>query len=213
MKQVAFLTIFLVISSVAALCQPWLGIRGQGETGWWVYHKGFDGSGVYLGSDRTRHAEVYTGGISAGWRFSKVDVGIELSRAGFLVGMMEASGHSSSNNQLYRIAKGGVVLSQFGLVVGYRLLERRKYAVLPRVGVGGFGITTIHPQSERFGTKVMWSGGMQFDWNVGKRMTLSSALMHTIMHIAMLNASDGEYHRIYRSGLHVMLSYNFKRNE
>jgi hypothetical protein len=202
-----------LLLSVAVAGQPWIGVTGAFESGWWVYNKGLDAQGKFLGADRTRHAPMLSAGVEAGWQFHRLRMGIEAKHIKFAVSRMEASDHAASNNHSYAVAEDNVTMSTYELVGAYRILESDWFSLWPRVTAGSFAIQTTHPKADQFAARICWSGGMEGAFKLGCHWSATASVHHAIMAIGMNPAEAGENHRIYRSGFQASVCYRFRKCE
>lgn len=201
----------LLLPAQDVLSQPWIGVGGGVQTGWWVYYKGLDANGDLLGSDRTRHAPFLSAGGKVGWRFGRWDVGAQVQHIVFTVNRMEASDNAAGNLKAYSVADDNVIFLDYQLLASYKLMEKNWFSLHPRAGFGTFSINTSHPDKGNFGTKVSWSAGLQANFQFRANWSIVAAILHSIMHVQLKRGFEQERHRVYRSGLHLMLNYRITK--
>lgn len=190
--------------------QLYVGAAGGFETGWWAYKKGYDAGENSLGTDRTRHAPFGSAGVYAGLLIGRTDIGLSGRYIVYAVGTMEASGNASGNPDSYLIAENNVTFVDYRVLFSYDVLKKPKWGVSPRLAFGGFSIYSLHPQRDRFGTRVGWSAGVNGSVAIGDRTSLDLTIDHTTYTIGVTNGADRARHWMYRSGIHIGFKTYFK---
>jgi len=202
------ITLLLLPFSALSQKSTFLELSGGIGSGWWTYDKGIADDGNHLGWDNSPVRAFAGVEAECVFRFNRWNVGLGSRLAFYLYDKMLAGNHSQYHQNKYKIAERNVRFIQFYVVGEYDLFSGKKFLFSPFIKAGSFLIDTTHPQADKFGFRMMFSGGVNNQFVLTDRLWLVAGPYCQVMTIwGNEKARDGEKHQIFNLNFDLGLRY------
>lgn len=182
------------------------------KTGWWIYHKGLSNAtgGADQGWDRTHYEPKISleGGLT--YRYKRIVSTVFVSTSFYIENEMLEHEDFFPARKKYAISNGSVTFLEYGLAVGYDLINSRRFKLSPDLGLGFFEIETSHPQKDNFGNRYFWHLGIQSKIRKGDITWILAPQYQEMTIKPRAEIHKNEKHKIHSFGLNFGLRYWIK---
>jgi len=174
-------------------------------SGWWIYTLG-TGAGI----DRTDNEPKLTFEASLIYKPNRLGVGLSVGYSLLFDNFMEAFEDTRARRSKYRIAEKQVELLTYSGLMEYLIYSNEKFSLSPQVKIGGFNISTTHPEKDNFDQQWFWEFGIANEFSINSKWSFVLRPVYQMMAISVKQPLiPGEKHRIFSFGLAGGLRYGF----
>jgi len=173
--------------------------------GWWVYNKGFSQDGWHNGYDRTHLAFSLPIEAELQAKHDRWEILLGAGMRRLVDNVMIGSDHQRTNRSRYLVSEETFLrFRHIHLGLGYTLIQRPSYHLIPSVRLGTFWFQHTHPAAANMGRRLSMDIGIAQRWRLSNRWNLIAEGRYSDWRIwGNSQALRSEQHHIYTIDLRM----------